>query len=55
MAYPQFMMPGVANSYRNPVNTPAAFAHAVGGSAVDRHGADTDSLLQVPEDDDIPE
>eukprot|EP00095_Tigriopus_kingsejongensis_P003951 maker-scaffold79_size400133-snap-gene-1.9 protein:Tk03951 transcript:maker-scaffold79_size400133-snap-gene-1.9-mRNA-1 annotation:"uncharacterized mfs-type transporter" len=49
MAYPQFMMPGVANSYRNPPPSMAAFSHGIGGSAVDRIGADSDSLLQLPE------
>lgn len=49
MAYPQFMMPGVANSYRAPAPSMSAFSHGIGGSAVDRFGVDSDALLQVPE------
>lgn len=48
MVYPQFMVPGVANSYRNPPPSYAGGA-ALGGSAIDRFGADSDALLQVPE------
>ena len=49
-AYPQFALP-MANSYRNP---PPSFAGgAVGGSVVDRHGADNSDgvspVYEIPE------
>ena len=33
----------------------AGYSQAIGGSAVDRHGVDTDPLLQLPEPHDISE
>ena len=45
MAYPQFMLPGVANSYRNPPPSMAG-AGAVGGSVV--AGVDPHDISEEP-------
>jgi MFS family permease len=49
MVYPQFMVHGVANSYINP---PPSYAGGAIAGSVNFAGADTDALLQVPEDED---